>query len=304
MERLATLAEENNGLRGTLEAAECLVRHRQTLDEVIGQALEGALGVVGGVEAAEEEKEKAEQELEELKAQREELREVVKQDGQVVAVHLEQMVCSLEGAMDLLSNAWDLGREFEAHVLSLVERLDGMVLAPRGEDGMVRPSVEYEGMLEPETSVGGRPDEAIEVSSRMGEEAVDAYVYEGDGLRGDVETELVRDEGAESMSVEDQGELVAEPVMVGDVSEGSQGTVGAVLEGLTEEESPRGASLHGGPAQAEGIAEVSELVPGSSFVVGGESEADEPSVEVEEEEQPAPEARGSGPWWMGMARRS
>ncbi len=39
IERLRALADENENLRAALEAAQRLIEHRRSLDEVIGQAL-------------------------------------------------------------------------------------------------------------------------------------------------------------------------------------------------------------------------------------------------------------------------
>jgi len=123
MGRLTALAEENRSLSKPLEATQRLVEHRETVDELIGQALRDAVGLA-----------ELQVELQELKVRRESLRQIVDQDAEVLKKELKQMGSCLQDALGLLSRVEDLGRELETKLSSLADRLDHVELVHREDE--------------------------------------------------------------------------------------------------------------------------------------------------------------------------
>ena len=76
--------------------------------------------------AVEDEREKLQEELRELNTQREAVKQIIEGDTKALRGQLEEMVSSLRGAWDRLTDAKELGREVEEHLSSLAERLEKM----------------------------------------------------------------------------------------------------------------------------------------------------------------------------------
>jgi chromosome segregation ATPase len=94
--------------------------------------------------AVESEREKLQQEIQELNAQRETVKHIIEGDTKALRGQLEEMVSSLRGAWDRLSDAKELGREVEEHLSSLAERLEEMELGHRRAEEALEASGKWE----------------------------------------------------------------------------------------------------------------------------------------------------------------
>lgn len=194
-ERLRALADENKNLRAALEAAQRLIEHRRSLDEVMAQALRDALGLgmepeEPGDEAMERAREKLKEEIEELTAQREALGQSIEQDARALEEQLKRLDSSLKTASSLLREAQDIGRQLQMHLSSLAERLEQLEVVWQGVERVAVSTALPEAAPEEE---GGE-----EVLAKLAEERP--------------ETEAVREEAAVSLpptpTLEEEAELL------------------------------------------------------------------------------------------------
>lgn len=309
IEHLTALAEENKNLRSTLEAAQRLIEHRRTLDEVIAQALKDALGLgreleEPGAGAAEREREKLQEELQEIKAQREAIRQIVEQDAEALERQLEQMVSCLRGAFDPLSDAKDLGRELEAYLSLLVQRLEQMGLVHRQESEVPQSSVESQGAVEDERKEEGQAESAAEEKSElagMGAEAGTPLQVTLEQEGEDVPESPAETEGGWEKEGGEEGRADSpegRSWVVG-MGEDSDGSIQGALEGRGDEVPWSSGESEGAQKEEGGGKGAVELVPGKSWVgemgaeAGGYMQGT-PRQELEPER--------SSPWWARVGQ--
>lgn len=170
LKRLTDLASDNKSLRTALEAAQRLIEHRHSLDEVIEHALKDALALRKEAEEAKDrglEGEGESQRQAVIASQTEALTQIVEQDVKALAGRLERLSSSLQLALSLLQEVQELGAQLEGRLVSVVERLEGLGAAGvSGEEAAppsapagppARPKVAEARTLEPRAEV--RPAE-------------------------------------------------------------------------------------------------------------------------------------------------
>jgi hypothetical protein len=296
--RLRMLADGEEGLDQALEAAQGLVENRQSLDELVGNALEGVLGVVQGVEAAREEKARLEQgveavreekarleeEIEELRVQKEALIQVIRENSRGLGERVGQIVSPFQAATDLMSDGRDRAREFEAHLSMLMERLEGMeVVSQGGEVG----SEGSDGWVVGDEVAGvGKEDGMRGERSLVGEGAVGPESYGADGRSQEAEGE-----GGWA------GEVLAEP-------ERAERDLSGGLFGYSPKAGPH---KHGASDVRDSDTHVEdkvtsgpELVPGTAWVPGEAAGKGGDSV-GDEESEAAGDEEDRRPWWGKLA---
>jgi len=125
MGRLRALTEENRRLSPALEAAQKLVDHRRTTDELIEQGLRDAVRLG-----------ELQEDIQDLEGKREALRQIVDQNVAALRQQFEETLLAMHGALELLSGAQDFARAMESRLSALLEELKEVeFISGDGDDG-------------------------------------------------------------------------------------------------------------------------------------------------------------------------
>lgn len=212
---ITALAEENAVGPAVVDRAQMLAGHRQAVDQLVGQTLMDAMRLA-----------ELQEEIHELRAQKEALGHIVNRDAEAMKGQLQQVVSSLQGALEVLSRTKDIGGRLEADLSSWVAHLESLELT-HGRDPVVHKSgLQSIALSRLGGEEGGHPDSA---GGSPGAEAT----------RQETRDSLpMTSEGDWQGAFESQAEMVAKPGGKGQVELVQETAWAAGAPGLKELSSP------------------------------------------------------------------